>query len=517
MHEYNSYGSSEQPPSSCYMGDNEGKCTTEQTSSTDQESSDERSPRKKQRPAGPQLSPYPLRHQPPSSNLVADRAIVAQQSQKSEPTAHVPKTVSFNEDLNTILEFERYSAIIPPTPYVYKPRPPGPIIEKPQSLHSIHYNNYINSLINDDNDDETDLDTSPWPCSQRALIMDMDTIAEPTPSQSAGEDELGSLDSLDYYEQDNDEPFVMSLENTTQQVLDFATSLNRLWAPPKLQTSFSDMSSSASHSNGTGAFSLSPQMSLSPFPSSPPARTWRPDPNAFAVSSTSASQGSFKASFSSPGAPMIRRELSMPNLGTGAEFWSLTHPKCENDNGNGIPPSSQRALMQETTEASSFLSTVDSAGKAGLISQPTLQGSSMLSASKSKSRSKDRGLERSRARDNTTFHPYRRPIGSGISAVTGSSATTKSSSSSSPSSSQNTSTIAESPRNSQPLSFSQTQCPSTAVTTSCATSTPLSRSASFSGTTRHPPKLRRLVSAPAIADHWQPDVVSPTTNTTKAF
>ncbi|KAF9311785.1 hypothetical protein BG003_007034 [Podila horticola] len=203
----------------------------------------------------------------PLAQLVADLP-------KKEIRQWSIKTVRINEELNTILEFEQSASIIPPSHYTKEQRAQDEEEDQEDqegqddqeeeeeeeeeeeqvrtsnsarpvfsflSLSSSATSSSSSSSTSSSSASDCSLPNWPWAPSQAALPMDMDT--EPT-DRSQDQNALDDPKS----NQEQKMPFVMSLTNTSQQVLDFAASLNRLWAPPKLRTSFSDMSFNASKS-----------------------------------------------------------------------------------------------------------------------------------------------------------------------------------------------------------------------------------------------------------------------------
>ncbi|KAG0100089.1 hypothetical protein BGZ93_004245 [Podila epicladia] len=268
--------------------------------------------------------------------------------------------------------------------------------------------------------------------------------------------------------QEQKKSFVMSLSNTSQQVLDFTASLNRLWAPPKLRASFSDMSFNASKSRENHSAS----------PPSPVSTSWSPDPAAFSSPTTQI--------IAQPRMPMMRREMSMPSLGAGLDFWSKASTSNTSEKNDVTPV--QETSSSTTDNLPSLLSVIEGVGRAGLTSPPRSTDSSTVIRTATNSKSKASRADRSRPRDESLFHPYRRP----------SSEVTPASSSSSQATGRPQATLVD-----------LLQGPS-------LSSTPhLGRAASFSGTDRPAPVLKRQASTSAIKEFLPAETPS-TANAAKA-
>ncbi|KAG0341028.1 hypothetical protein BG000_010473 [Podila horticola] len=451
------FDNSGQPPSPCYMADDEEEYDTPEKATISRDL-DASSPRKRRRPES-SSSPSDLppihptlggsvghQNQSPSlplAQLVADLP-------KKEIKRWSIKTVRINEELNTILEFEQSASIIPPSHYTKEQRAQDEEEEDQEdqegqddqeeeeqvrtsssarpvfsflSLSSSATSSSSSSSTSSSSASDCSLPNWPWAPSQATLPMDMDT--EPT-DRSQDQNALDDPKS----NQEQKMPFVMSLTNTSQQVLDFAASLNRLWAPPKLRTSFSDMSFNSSKSRENQPVS----------PQSPVSTSWSPDPAAFSSPATQIT--------AQPRLPMMRREMSMPSLGAGLEFWS----KASTSNNS--------EKIESWSDESSY------SQHKPIHHDPTATSS----------KSKERGADRPRSREDSLFHPYRRP----------SPGATPVSSSSPP--------ATETPQISL---VDLLQGPSSSLTPR------LSRSSSFSGSDRPAPVLKRQASTSAIKEFLQ--------------
>ncbi|KAF9307308.1 hypothetical protein BGZ74_007118 [Mortierella antarctica] len=413
----------------------------------------------------------------PPAQLVADFP-------KKETKKRSIKTVRINEGLNTILEFEQNASIIPPSHYTKEQRAQEEDQEDNDdqedredqedqeeeqagisnrarpvfsflSLSSSATAASTSTSLSSSSTSDFSLSNWPWAPSQPALSMDMDT--EPTDQSPNKIDQDDSKAN-----QEQKKHFAMSLSNTSQQVLDFAASLNRLWAPPKLRTSFSDMSFNASK----------PRENQSASPLSPVSMSWSPDPAAFSSPATQIT--------AQPRMPMMRREMSMPSLGADLDFWSKASTSNTAEK-NEITPV-QETASSTTGNLPSLLSVIEGVGRAYLTSPPRSTGSSTVIRTTSSSKSKANRADRSRSRDESLFHPYRRP----------SSGTTPASSSLPP--------ATETPRATL-VDLLQGHSPSP---------TPrLGRAASFSGPDRPAPVLTRQASTSAMKESLQAE--SPST------
>ncbi|KAG0032893.1 hypothetical protein BGZ81_009840 [Podila clonocystis] len=284
--------------------------------------------------------------------------------------------------------------------------------------------------------------------------MDLDT--EPT---GQSEDQIDRDDSKSNQEQKK--PFAISLSNTSQQVIDFAASLNRLWAPPKLRISFSDMSFNASKAPENQSASPRPPVSTS----------WSPDPAAFSSPATQIA--------TQPRLPMMRREMSMPSLGAGLDFWSKASSSITSETTEVLPV--QETSPSAAGDAPSLLSVIEGVGRAGLTSPPRNTSSSTVIRTNASSKSKESRADRSRSGDESLFHPYRRPS-SGATSV----------SSSPPATEARRTTLVDIPQGPSPSPTPR-----------------LGRAASFSGSDRPAPVLKRQASTTAVKEFLQAE--SPST------
>ncbi|KFH70179.1 hypothetical protein MVEG_04981 [Podila verticillata NRRL 6337] len=478
---------SDRPLSPCYMADDEEEYDAPEKSQTSRDS-DASSPRKRRRSessfSSSDLALYPahggsVRHQSnqgralslPLTQLVAE--LPKKESERSI------KTVRINEELNTILEFDQNASVVPPSDYAKEQQQAQEQEQEEQEKEQASNNKRARPIFSflslsspsanpastststscsSSTSSEFSLSTWPWPPSQATLPMDMDTESTDQPQDQDGQDDQDHLKP----DQEQESPFVMSLANTSQQVLDFTASLNRLWAPPKLRTSFSDMSFNASKSRE--AQSTSPRSTVS--------TSWSPDPAAFSSFTAQAAT----QTTNQPRLSMMRREMSMPSLGASLDFWSKAPTSSCSEKAE--VPSVQETSSRSTVDASPRISVIESAGGADITSPPRNTRSSAVTRIPTSSKSKERGADRSRSREETLFHPYRRSA-SGASLV----------------SSSFSAATSETPRT-QPLGLLQ-EFPSPTP--------PLGRSASFSGSARLAPVLKRQASTSAIKDSLQTD------------
>lgn len=474
------------PLSPCYMADDEEEYDAPENPQTSRDS-DASSPRKRRRPesssSSSDLALHPahggnVRHQSNQSHApsLPLTQLVAEFPKKESKRS--VKTVRINEELNTILEFDQNASVVPPSDYAKEQQQAQEQEQEEQEKEQARNNkrarpifsfvSLSSSSVNpastststscsSSRSSEFSLSTWPWPPSQAAVPMDMDT--EPT---DQSQDQDGQIDQ-DHHKPDQEQetPFVMSLANTSQQVLDFATSLNRLWAPPKLRTSFSDMSFNASKSRETQSTSPRPAVSTS----------WSPDPAAFSSPTTQTAT----QTTTQPRLPMMRREMSMPSLGASLDFWSKA--SISDCSEKAEVPSVEETSSRNAVNASPLISVIEGVGRADVTS-PCNTSSSTVTRAPTSSKSKERGADRSRSKEETLFHPYRRPS-SGATSVSSSSSTATS----------------ETPRTQRLGLLQESSCP-----------TPrLGRSASFSGSARPAPVLKRQTSTSAIKDFLQAD------------
>lgn len=473
------------PLSPCYMADDEEEYDAPEKSQTSRDS-DASSPRKRRRPessfSSSDLALHPahgggVRHQSNQSHAPSSplSQLVAELGKKESERSI--KTVRINEELNTILEFDQNASVIPPSDYAKEQQQAQEQEQEEQEKEQARNNkrarpvfsflSLSSSSVNpastststscsSSTSSEFSLSTWPWPPSQAAAPMDMDTESTDQPKDQDGQNDQDRLKP----DQEQENPFVMSLANTSQQVLDFAASLNRLWAPPKLRTSFSDMSFNASKSREIQ--STSPRSAVS--------TSWSPDPTAF----SSPTAESVTQTTAQPRLPMMRREMSMPSLGASLDFWSKAPAISCSEKAE--VPSVQEASSRSAVDAPHLISEIEGVSRVDMTSPLRNTSSSIVTRVPTSSKSKERGADRIRSREETLFHPYRRSS-SGATSVSSSS-----------------STVTSETSRTQPLRLLQE---------SSSPTSRLGRSASFSGSARPAPVLKRQASTSAIKDFLQ--------------
>lgn len=472
------------PLSPCYMADDEEEYDAPENTPTSRDS-DAFSPRKKRRSesSSSDLALHPaqggsFRHQRNQSHapsLPLTRLVAELPKMESKRSI---KTVRINEELNTILEFDQNASVVPPSDYAkeqQQAQEQEQELEEREKEQSRNNNRarpifsflslssssvdpastFISTSCSSSTSSDFSLSALPWPPSQAAVPMYMDTKSADQPQNQVGQNDQDRLEP----DQEQKTPFVISLANTSQQVLDFAASLNRLWAPPKLRTSFSDMSFNASKSRETQ--STSPRSAVS--------TSWSPDPVAFSSPTTH----SGTQTITQPRLPMMRREMSMPGLGASLDFWSKASTSNSSEKAE-VPPV-QETSSRSVAEAPSLISMIESISRADMTSPTRNSSSPTATRTTTSSKSKERGADRFRPREESHFHPYRRPSSGAISVSSSSSTATS-----------------ETPRT-QPSGLLQESSP-----TPC-----LSRSASFSDSAQPAPVLKRQASTSAIKNFLQ--------------